>query len=83
MAVKRRADGVVLGEAPEDLRFTLGDLDRGVNFLAPTIGGCTDERMGSGRECDYRDGSGRRTYLARFAQASAVIRHELQRHPSA
>ena len=45
MAVKRLAHRAVLGEAPEELGFTLGDLDRGVNFLAPTIGGCTDERL--------------------------------------
>src|SRR5882762_6544251 len=45
LAVKRRAGEAVLGEAPEDLDFTLGEVDRGVNFLAPTIGGCTDERI--------------------------------------
>jgi hypothetical protein len=44
VAVERRADEAVLGEAPEELSFTLGDLDRRVNFLAPTTGGCTDER---------------------------------------
>lgn len=43
LAVKRRAAEAVLGEAPEDLGITLVDLDRVVNFLAPTIGGCTDE----------------------------------------
>lgn len=47
MAVKRLATEAVLGEAPEDLSFTLGDLDRGVKFLAPTTGGCTDERRSS------------------------------------
>jgi hypothetical protein len=44
MAVERRATEAVFGEAPEELRFTLGDFDREVNFLAPTIGGCTNER---------------------------------------
>jgi hypothetical protein len=47
LAVERRADEAVLGEAPEDLFLTLGEADRGVNFLAPTIGGCTDERKGT------------------------------------
>lgn len=44
MAVERLAGEAVLGEAPEELSFTFRDLDRAVNFLAPTIGGCTDER---------------------------------------
>ena len=43
VAVGRLANGAVLGEGPEDLSFTLEDLDRRVNFLAPTTGGCTDE----------------------------------------
>src|SRR5689334_24978609 len=48
VAVERLANGAVLGEAPEDLSFTLEDLDRGVNFLAPTTGGCTDEPQAAG-----------------------------------
>src|SRR6185437_9939172 len=49
VAVERLANMAVLGEAPEDLDFTLGDLDRGVNFFAPTIGGCPSERRRSHR----------------------------------
>ena len=44
MAVKRLANEAVLGEAPEDLCFTLGDFDPVVKFLAPTIGGCPSEQ---------------------------------------
>lgn len=44
MAVKRLANVAVFGEAPEDLLFTLTDVDRAVNFSARTIGGCTSER---------------------------------------
>src|ERR1044071_9012902 len=47
MAVERLATKAVLGEAPEDLLFTLADFDREVNFLAPTRGGCTSE-LGAG-----------------------------------
>jgi len=47
MAVERLARKAVLGEAPEDLFFTLEDFDRVVNFSACTIGGCTDERVGT------------------------------------
>src|SRR5262245_35033022 len=43
-AVERLASRAVLGEAPEDLRFTLGAPDRVRNFSAPMIGGCTSER---------------------------------------
>src|ERR1044071_6804494 len=49
VAVKRLATEAVLGAAPEDLSFTLEDLDRGVNLLASTTGGCTDELPGSAR----------------------------------
>src|SRR5690242_20886682 len=52
VAVKRLATEAVLGEAPEELSFTVGDLDRRVNFLAPTTGGCTDELF------DGRGGAG-------------------------
>jgi hypothetical protein len=44
VAVERLANLAVLGEAPEDLCFTVDDLDPVVNFSAPTMGGCTDER---------------------------------------
>src|SRR5947207_10759043 len=44
VAVERLATKAVLGEAPEDLFFTVDDLDPVVNFFAPTKGGCTDER---------------------------------------
>src|SRR6188508_1146345 len=47
MAVERLARKAVLGEAPEDLFFTLEDFDRVVNFSACTIGRCTDERVGT------------------------------------
>src|SRR5882672_7520570 len=52
LAVERLANEAVLGEAPEDLRFTLGDSDRVGNFFVPTTGGCTDERAS---ERKYRD----------------------------
>src|SRR5215470_17638880 len=46
LAVERRANLAVLGEAPEELSFTLGDPDRVRNFSASTRGGCTSERAG-------------------------------------
>jgi hypothetical protein len=48
LAVERLAAKAALGEAPEELSFTFRDLDRAVNFLAPTIGGCTDEPQAAG-----------------------------------
>jgi hypothetical protein len=44
MADERLAGEAVLGEAPEDLNFTLEDLDRWVNFLAITGPECPSER---------------------------------------
>lgn len=44
MAVERRAGEAVLGEAPEELCFTLGDLDRGRKFLATTRRECPSEQ---------------------------------------
>src|SRR6185436_16188180 len=44
LAVERLANEAVLGEAPENLCFSVGDFDRVVNFFAPTMGVCTDER---------------------------------------
>jgi hypothetical protein len=44
VAVERLAGKAVLGEAPEDLIFTLEDLDRGGNFFAPAIRECPSER---------------------------------------
>ena len=47
LAVERLAHKAVFGEAPEDLLFTLADLDRAVNFSARTTGGCTSELAAS------------------------------------
>ena len=44
MAVEQLAGEAVLGEAPEDLCFTVDDLNRVVNFFLRTEGRCTDER---------------------------------------
>jgi hypothetical protein len=64
VAVKRLANVAVFGEAPEDLLFTLTDVDRAVNFSARTIGGCTSERTPARRRTDAMarsdaDGMGR------------------------
>ncbi len=45
MAVEQLAGEAVLGEAPEDLCFTVDDLNRVVNFFLRTEGRCTDERV--------------------------------------
>jgi len=44
VAVERLAHKAVLGEAPEELSFSLGDFESVVNFLAAAVGGCTRER---------------------------------------
>ena len=44
MAVERLAGKAVLGEAPEDLDFTLEDLERVRKFLATTRRECPSEQ---------------------------------------
>ena len=44
MAVERRAGEAVLGEAPEELCFTLEEVERGRKFLATTRRECPSEQ---------------------------------------